>query len=87
MDKKAVAQAMMNLEKSLREGQLALMFEYMDELEDLAGEAYMMKVLSTLARSLPDSPLVQIYIEPILRGHPEEYEAFFGIKVEKPGGE
>ncbi|MGI2792227.1 hypothetical protein [Bacillus cytotoxicus] len=87
MDKKAVAQAMMNLEKSLREGQLALLFEYMDELEHLAGEAYMMKVLSTLARSLPDSPLVQLYIEPILADHPEEYEAFLGVEVEKSGGE
>jgi len=87
MDKKAVAKAMVELQKSLINGELALMFEYMNELESLAGEAYMMKVLSTLARSLPDSPLVQLYIEPILADHPEEYEAFFGIEIEKPGGD
>ncbi|UDK98380.1 hypothetical protein EYB33_19840 [Lysinibacillus sphaericus] len=85
MDKKAVAQAMVNLQNSLIEGQLALMFEYLDELEALAGTEYMMKVLSTLARSLPDSFLVKEYIEPILREHPEEYETFFGVEVD--GGE
>lgn len=85
MDKKAVAEAMVKLQQSLIDGQLALMFEYMDELEALAGTDYMMKVLSTLAKNLPDSFLVREYIEPILREHPKEYEAFFGVEVN--GGE
>ncbi|MEK5499628.1 hypothetical protein [Bacillus sp. FSL M8-0168] len=87
MDKKQVAQAMIELQESLINGNLALMFEYMNELEGLAGTDFMMKVLSTLARQLPQSSLVQLYIEPILEKYPQEYEVFFGVEIQDIGGE
>jgi len=86
MDKKAVAQSMVDLQESLENNDLSNMFQHLDELERLAGEEYMMKVLSTFSRQLSDSMLVKEYIQQVLEDHPELYNNFFGIE-EKEGNE
>lgn len=54
------------LQNTMISGDLALMFAYMDYLENLHGEEYLSKVLLTLAKESPEAPLMKLYVIPLI---------------------